>query len=90
LRVHFAVEVHDQFSFVVADQCGILPKITGTEDATRKLLELLGFNGAEKPQTDLGPIRNLLQRNASFLTESGKIQGISTGKSGGHGSAGLS
>src|ERR1700674_244235 len=61
LRAHLAIELSKQLGLVVADLSGVLAEITGAEDAPRELGELLGFNGAEKPQTDLSSIRDLLQ-----------------------------
>jgi hypothetical protein len=71
LRVHLAIKMSKQLGLVVTDLSGVLSEITGAEDSPRELGELFGFNGAEKPQTDLGPIRDLLQRDTGFLPESG-------------------
>ena len=84
LRVHLAIELSKQLGLVVADLSGVLAEITGAEDAPRELGELLGFNGAEKPQTDLGSIRDLLQGDTGFLPESGKVQRANPGGRGWH------
>jgi len=55
----------------VADGTSVLTDIAQGVDAGGEFGELFGFNGAEKPQTDLGPIRDLLQRDTGFLPESG-------------------
>src|SRR6202035_1670429 len=89
LRIHLAIEVAEQLAFVISDRLGILAEIAGAENAAGKLPKLLGFYGEEKPQADLGPIRDLFKRNARFLAESGKIQRVNNGRRGRHSGAGL-
>jgi len=89
LRIHLAIKVCQQLDFVVPDRRSILAEIAGAEDAPRKLFELFGFDGAEKSQTDLCPISDLLKRDSRFPSESGKVKAGRTSWRGWLGVAGL-
>ena len=61
LGIYLQIIESEQLGFVETDGRGILLDITLTEDAARQLLKLFGFNGAQKPQANLGGFRDCFQ-----------------------------
>jgi hypothetical protein len=59
--------------FVQADLAGVGADETFVEDATRKLIEVLIFNGAEHAKTDFRGGRDSLERNAAQFALRAKI-----------------
>jgi len=59
--------MRQQLAFVKANRGGILPQVTGAENAPRQLAEVLLLDRSEEMHADLGALRDLLEGDTAPL-----------------------